>query len=350
MEEQESIMKVGYIAPMSIATVNGGVRTQALFTINHCSKLGIDPVFISPWDDLNEQKLDLIHVFGASVENSGIMTQVRNLKIPLVLSPVFFSNRSATVIKRAIKVEKMSTVIGSGIRSDFSIKADLCRQADLNLPNTQAEAELIENGFSVHRDKIQVVPNGVETRFKGGTPDLFFNKFGLKDFILFVGQASSPRKNVQKLLKIASEINKPVVIIGSFSNNAYGQECISLGEKAKNVTLIDTIDHEDELLASAYAACEVFVLPSYYETPGIAAMEAALTGSKIVVTKYGGTKDYFGDFAEYLDPQSESSLLKAIQKALNQKPSDQLKEHILSNYSWEKVAELTVQQYKKVLV
>jgi len=43
------------------------------------------------------------------------------------------------------------------------------------------------------------------------------------------------------------------------------------------------------MLASAYAACDVFVLPSMFETPGIAALEAGLAGAKIVITKYGGT-------------------------------------------------------------
>ncbi len=35
------------------------------------------------------------------------------------------------------------------------------------------------------------------------------------------------------------------------------------------------LDHDDPLLASAYAAARVFALPSWFETPGLAALEAA---------------------------------------------------------------------------
>ena len=38
------------------------------------------------------------------------------------------------------------------------------------------------------------------------------------------------------------------------------------------------LDHHDPLLASAYAAARVFALPSWFETPGLAALEAALAG------------------------------------------------------------------------
>ncbi len=342
-------MKVGYVAPMSISAVNGGVRTQALFTLKHCQMLGVEPILISPWEDLKEQKPDLIHVFGSSIENSGIIPQIKDLGIPLLLSPIFFSNRSAKVIKRALKVEKMSAVLGSGIRSDFSIKAELCMQADLILPNTQAEAGLIEAGFSVSGNKIQVVPNGVESRFAKAEPNLFTDTYALEDFVLFVGQASAPRKNVQKLLNIASKIQKPVVIIGSFGEDEYSRSCLKIADESSNVTLISTLEHENELLASAYAACKVFVLPSYYETPGIAAMEAALAGAEIVITQHGGTKDYFADFAEYINPDSEESLLKGINNALQKNSLDSLKEHILSNFTWEEVAELTIGQYKKMI-
>ena len=39
-------------------------------------------------------------------------------------------------------------------------------------------------------------------------------------------------------------------------------------------------DHDDPLLASAYAAARVFALPSWFETPGLAALEAALAGRR----------------------------------------------------------------------
>ncbi|MEQ8525502.1 glycosyltransferase family 4 protein [Gracilimonas sp.] len=341
-------MKVGYVAPMSIAAVSGGLRTQALQTTQHISFFGIEPYLISPWDDIKTLDLDLVHVFGASIENVGIVEQVKALGIPLFLSPIFFSNRNAAFIRRALKIEKLSSIFGSGIRSDFSVKSKLCSKADLNLPNTSAEANLIQQGFSISADKIETIPNGVEKRFSNATPDLFLEKYGIKDFVLFAGQAAARRKNVIKLLEIADQIEAKVVIIGSFNQDKYGQKCLSLAQKAGNVTLVETLNHESELLTSAYAASKVFVLPSQFETPGIAAMEAALTGSHIVITERGGTKDYFEGFAEFINPDSSKSLSTGLNNALKKEKSEELKNHILTNFTWERVAELTAEQYKRL--
>lgn len=350
MEEQDSLMKVGIIAPMSIAAVNGGLRTQVNFTALHLRNFGVEPVFLSPFKELKKLDLNLVHVFGSSIENSGIMSQLNQLNIPVVLSPVFYSNRSSSSIAKAIKIERLLSKFGNGIRSDFGIKAQICNRADLILPNTKKEADLVKEGFSISNNKIKVVPNGVEERFAKADPDLFHQKYGLKDFVCFAGQAGAPRKNVELLLKAAPNIKAPLVIIGSFSDNEYGSRCQQIAGKLDSVTLIDSLDHNSDLLASAYAACKVFVLPSQYETPGIAAMEAALAGSNIVITEKGGTKEYFLDYAQYIQPGSKSSLIQGINQSLTKGSSDELKDHVLTNYTWDKVAELTYNQYKRVLL
>ncbi|MEX0720665.1 MAG: glycosyltransferase family 4 protein [Balneolaceae bacterium] len=342
-------MRVGYVAPASIAAVNGGIRVQALNTIEQIKALGVEPVLLSPWQKLEEQNIDLIHIFGATVENVGISDQLKGLKIPTVLSPVFYSNHGSSFIKNALRLEKLSSVLGTGIRSDFSVKAQLCGQSNMILPNTSEEARLIEDGFLIPQNKIHVVPNGVEERFADADPALFSEKYKLKDFVLFVGQAGAPRKNVMNLLKAAEEIEAPVVIIGSFYKDNYGLRCKQLALKNDHVHLIESIEHNSEMLSSAYAASKVFVLPSRYETPGIAALEAALAGANIVITKNGGTKDYFTSHAVYIDPDSLSSLSEGINKSLKKEKDDLLKQHILTNYTWNKVAQQTVAHYKTLV-
>jgi glycosyltransferase involved in cell wall biosynthesis len=103
------------------------------------------------------------------------------------------------------------------------------------------------------------------------------------------------------------------------------------------------------LLASAYSACDVFVLPSQYETPGISALEAALAGAKIVITPFGGTRDYFGNNAVYVDPTSVEDIAKGIQTALGKGKDAELREHIRKEFTWNKVGEKTKQAYEHVL-
>ena len=337
-------MKVGVIAPLAIAAVNGGVRTQVMQTTSHLQNLGVEIQFISTWDRSIE--VDLVHVFGAGPDTLGIIKSVKALGIKTVLSPVFFSTRSASTIALSLKIEKLLSIFGSGIRSDFGIKAEACQLVDLVLPNTSEEADLIVKGFGVPASKIQVVPNGVESRFAEASPRLFVEEYGLKDFVLFTGQAGAPRKNVLKLLEAAPEIDAQIVIIGSLYEDEYGKKCRQLAEVSGNVTFIETLEHDSELLASAYAACRAFVLPSLYETPGIAAMEAALAGTTIAITLHGGTKEYFGKEAEYLDPQSSISIARAVNNSIKRPISEGLKKHILENYTWEKVAARTLEMYQ----
>ena len=338
-------MKVGLIAPLSIAAVNGGVRTQALQTAKHLKKLGVEIEFISPWQE--SLQVDLAHVFVAGPDTLGILRRCNEQGIKTVLSPVFFSNRSAATISKALKAEKLFEYIGSGIRSDFGIKAEACQTADAIFPNTWAEAKLIEKAFEIDPRKITVIPNGVEPRFSSANLDLFIDEYGLKDFVLFVGQAGAVRKNVIKLLEAAPKIDAPIVIIGSLYNDKYGTQCKVLAQQAESVTLIETLHHGSKLLTSAFAACHTFVLPSQFETPGIAAMEAALAGANIAITERGGTKDYFGNLAEYLSPDSSDSVAKAINTSLHKPKTLDLKEHILKNFRWDIVAKRTLELYLK---
>ncbi|MFB0510011.1 MAG: glycosyltransferase, partial [bacterium] len=105
-----------------------------------------------------------------------------------------------------------------------------------------------------------------------------------------------------------------------------------------------------EMLASAYAACDVFVLPSFYETPGLAALEAGLAGAKIVITKYGGTDEYFGDYAEYIDPKKVQSIYQGLVRALAKKKDRILAEHIRTNFLWEKSAKKLIEIYTTINV
>ena len=343
-------MKVGFIAPQSIAAVNGGVRTQALMTAKHLQELEVDVQFISSWTDLSNSDIDIFHVFVSSQENIGIVSRLYEQGKKIVLSPVLYSNRSVSNIKKLLKVEQTLAKLSRGIRSDFAIKQEICSKADLLLPNTSDESFMVKEAFGISEEKIYVIPNGVEKRFKDSDSTLFEHTKSLKDFVLFAGQASAPRKNVFKLLRAFQNIDSDLVIIGDFSNSEYSKKCLDVASQNKRVHLLPTMPHDSDLLASAYAACKVFILPSQFETPGISAMEAALAGSNIAITEVGGTRDYFEGFAEFISPHSTASIRNGIVKALKKTKTESLKNHILENYTWDKIAEQTLNQYKKVMV
>lgn len=342
-------MRIGFMVPLDLAFVNGGIKTQASQTINHLKKLGVEATLINPWEMINEHELDLVHVFHAGIQTLEGVKKCSEMGLKIVLSPVFFTRHSPSVIKRSMNVEKMFRNIAKGIRTDYSVKAEVCELADFIAPNTQAEAKLIRDGFGISESKISVIPNGVESRFAEAAPDTFHNIYSERDFILFAGQAGAPRKGLITLLKAASNLDQDLVIIGDLYDDEYGRTCKNIIENNGRYHHLPNLPHDSPLLASAYAASKVFVLPSLYETPGIAALEAALTGSEIVITEVGGTKEYFGDHAFYVKPYSTDSLQKALHLALKKVKGSDLKNHILQNYTWDRVAMATIEAYKKVL-
>jgi glycosyltransferase involved in cell wall biosynthesis len=91
------------------------------------------------------------------------------------------------------------------------------------------------------------------------------------------------------------------------------------------------------------------VLPSLYETPGLSALEAALAGAKVVITERGGTMEYFGNMAEYVNPGSVKSIRKAIRRSISKEENKRLREHIRKNFLWEKIAQKLYETYLEVV-
>jgi glycosyltransferase involved in cell wall biosynthesis len=203
--------------------------------------------------------------------------------------------------------------------------------------------------MGVPEEKIRIVPNGVEKRFAKGKPGLFAKTFGMDRFILNVGHIGPERKNVLRLIQALETINHPALIIGRIENTRDGRRCLDLAKQNPRIRILEHIDHDSDLLASAYAACDTFVLPSFFETPGIAALEAGLAGAKIVITPYGGTKEYFGEDAEYVNPYSVKSIRTGIEKSLGKHRDSRLRDRMKKEYLWSNIAVQLRSVYEAVL-
>jgi len=239
--------------------------------------------------------------------------------------------------------------VGRGIWTHYGMASDICGWAGQVLPNTTDEAKLVIKGLGIASDKVQVVPNGVGERYYHADPELFGKTYGLEKFILSVGFIGMERKNHLRYFRALREVDLPVVIIGSVWKGPYAEKCMKAAEEIKDLTILDPLPPSSDLLASAYAACDLFVLPSLYETPGIAALEAALAGAKIVITPHGGTRDYFRDLVEYVNPYSVTSINNGITRALESERGSQLRELVHSEYTWRRVAEKTLDAYGQIV-
>jgi glycosyltransferase involved in cell wall biosynthesis len=341
-----TVFLAGYQAS---SILRGGATIQLINTHKYLGDFGIQARLFDPWARFRPEECDLFHLFASDLGMYHLGREIHTLRIPIALSPITYSLHSRRFIRMALGASRLLQRAGYGVWTDYAITSDLCNWSRLILPNTRDEAGLIIEGYGVSKDKVTVIPNGVDERFANADPTLFKKTYGIDRFILNVGHTGHVRKNVLALIKALARIDHPAVIIGRIVRTPYGEACLREAEKNKNILLIDSLDHDSDMLASAYAACDVFAMPSLFETPGIAALEAALAGAKVVITPHGGTKDYFESLAEYVDPRSVDSIRDGIVHALQKKQDDRLREHIRKEFLWPRVAEKTAAAYRTII-
>lgn len=342
-------MNVCLATYQSVMLLKGGPRTQILQTKRALEGLGVGVTLFESWQELDTRKIDLVHLFGANIGTFHLAREIHRIGIPMVVSPIFFTRRPAALVRVVVGVNSLISKLINGAWTDYGIVAEICSMARAVLPNTSAEAALVRSGLMVPPAKIRLVPNGVEERFARADASLFRKEYHLEKFVLNVGHIGPARKNVLRLIMALSTLEVPAVIIGRIEQNEYARMCLAEAKKNPRILLIDSLPNDSAMLASAYAACDVFVLPSLYETPGIAALEAGLAGAKVVITKEGGTRDYFKSFAEYVDPSSVGAIRRGIITALAKEKSTELATMIRKEFLWERVAEETKRSYEAVL-
>jgi len=342
-------MNVTLACYSAVSILRGGPLTQITRTAEYLRRLGIDAVLFDPWKPFDGKGTDLVHLFGANIGTYHLARELAALRVPLVVSPIVYSNHSASFVRAGLAASRLLQHAGRGLWSDYAICAEICQWADRLLPNTRDEGELLMKGYGIGPGKITVVPNGVDAAFEEGDPSLFRKTYGLDTFILNVGHIGHERKNVLRLIRALATVDRPAAIIGRIIPGPYGEACLREAAHHPHIRLIDGLEPGSAMLASAYAACEVFVLPSLFETPGIAALEAGLAGAKVVITDRGGTREYFGDLAEYVDPGSVESIRAGIVRGLARERTGRLREHIRTHYLWDAVARRTADAYATVL-
>jgi len=210
-------------------------------------------------------------------------------------------------------------------------------------PNGATEARTLRREYNVSSN-IAEIKLGYELGVQGNA-ERFFQKYGVKDFILCVGRFET-RKNQLMLLKALEDEDVTVVLAGGgFTYQPpYATAVEQFKRKGKTIILPKLTDQD---LADAYAAAKVHVLPSWYELPGLVSLEAAFYGCNVVATRCGTAADYLGEHAYYCDPGDDDSIRSAVLAALYAPVNPNLKEKVMT-YSWKEMADKTFDSYRTV--
>lgn len=344
------------VAPITIRTVGrfdacaapGGGEIQLAQTTAALAVAGCDARPWRPWEDASFGDVKVMHFFGSRPEFLPLVEAARRRGTHVALSTIaWFDWRNSWREPRGLLTRGAATAryaLRAALPQLPTWRRRLYAAADVLLPNSQAEAEQLIRLFQVPAAKIRIVPNGFEERFAAADGRAFTSRFGLTDFVLSVGRIE-PRKNQLALIRALRDSGRTLVILGDVvpGHETYAERCRR--EANGDVHFLPALRHDDPLLASAYAACRCLALVGWYETPGLAALEAAATGTPLVVPQGGCAVEYFGPHAEYVPPDDLKRIRATVEAACAKPRSRELAELVTDSFTWKQVAAATRAAY-----
>jgi D-inositol-3-phosphate glycosyltransferase len=183
---------------------------------------------------------------------------------------------------------------------DERIQAEerIAQGADRIVAAGRDEKELLVRLYGARPENIAVVPCGVNLDlFQPVAKGDARKELGLRDdqrILLFVGRIE-PLKGIDILLGAAAQLEAEhdfsVFVIGG-DNTAREGEMAHLRDLARRlgiaerVRFLGAVDHER--LPLFYSAADVCVVPSFYESFGLVALEAMACGTPVVASRVGG--------------------------------------------------------------
>lgn len=329
----------------------GGGETQLLAMARALPSVGVNACLWRPWEH-RLADADCLHLFGTLREHLELVAAARRARVPVALSTIAWYDLASLWHEPRPLPRRLAAcgkfLARAALPGLASWRRALYHAVDLLLPNSHAEAEQLTRYFGVPPERIHVVPNGAEPRFAAAGPQGFASLVGMRGFVLYVGRIE-PRKNQLGFLNAMRSTNVPIVVLGDAvpGHERYLARCRKAARE--NVRFVDRISHDNPLLASAYAACGCLALASWYETPGLVALEAGMSGVPLVLPERGAAREYFGGWAEYVNPADHRGIRAKVLLALGRGRSSALAGLVRRRYSWQAAAEATREAYEKVL-
>ena len=351
-------MKVLFYIRDNHTEVKGGDLVQLESTAAGLRRLGVE-VELSSDSKADLSPYDIIHIFNSPRfdECLAFLANAKSQQKPVAVSTIFWSKDELGVgVADSSKVRLAKKIFGikasivlwrllKGISrlkagSNYRLEKELFSGATMLLPNSEGEMREI---FKVYKlmQPYHAVRNAIETTTFSQVPSL-----KREDFVLSVGRIES-RKNTLALIEAGKAAKAHLVFIGQVERgNPYNEVCLKKITDY-NFEYLGAMQPQD--IAAYYYKARVHAMASWYETPGLATMEAACGGATIMSTNRGSTKEYFGELAYYCDPFSTDSIIEALTQAIAEEPRLSLRNKIMEEYTWDLAAQDTLNAYREIL-
>lgn len=320
----------------------------------------LKPEDVAGWNPTNDKftKVTCPHKEFSFGEQFGFAQQIKSLKPDLVhftfaQQPAFYKGKTATTIHdlttlRFTNPDK-SPLIFKFKQKVYAwlIKKAAHRSIAVITPSEFVKQDLA-NYAGINPDKITVTYEAADPIKDPAEPIATLTD---KQFIMYIGRPT-PHKNLDRLIEAFENLRAQhpdllLVLAGKKDANYRRIEA----RDYKNVVFTDFVSEGQ--LRWLYENCSAYVFPSLSEGFGLPGLEAMVHGAPVVSSNATCLPEIYGDAAHYFDPTDVQAISDAINEVLTdknlsdslvQKGHDQVKK-----YSWKRMAEQTLQVYKKAL-
>lgn len=337
-------MRVLFICRSNIGLSKGGLQGQIYRTAEGLKHRGVEVLFFDAWkNQINE--VDVVHCWSSDPNMAYHVYEAKKNGIPIVISPVFM--RFIEPLWRVTLEYRLATMI-KGVFTPQGIMYGMVRACNKIIALNEEEKNVLQRVFKLTPEKTKIVPNGIDKKFANGDPRLFKNKYGIDDFVLQVGYIEA-RKNALTTIKAMKDLPYKLVLVGGseMRDEKYVKLCKK--EAGGNVIFTGHIDYNDPLMASAYAAAKVFVLPSFSEVMPLVVYEAAQAGCKLVLSNTYPIARLIRSNVLFASPNSPDQFKKQISEAMSSPPDMELLKKARSMPTWQDISDTIIEVYEDLI-
>jgi glycosyltransferase involved in cell wall biosynthesis len=212
----------------------------------------------------------------------------------------------------------------------------------------------LEQKYNIHS---KVIYNGVDTKkFHPFNKQIQKKKLGMnyKPLILFVERIyklKDPYTMLKAIDLISKRISKAhflLITYGDIERKFY-VTIKKLGLKNK-ITIMHNVPYNK--INQYYAAADVYILTSFYESFSFTTLEAMATGTPVIIPRIGALRELWSNVALFFEPGDPVELSNSVTKILSDKClyNQKVRKCIerSRNFSWKKISKLYFKLYSSV--
>lgn len=364
-------LRVLMVHRKGIFATEGGEQDQVHKTAKALEDIGLK-VTLTDAIPANSSDYDIVHFFGLDASQSEEIIKAKGM--PKIMTPVFWDRAQNFILDseyemwprpehklfdtlllklscmsgwRDLRVARICKSLAYSQRQLYGQFQNVIDLIDMFLPNSEAEAAAVSTFYVIEEYKYRVVPNAINIQELGAISDFAERSLPKDTPIVCCSGCIDRRKNQYSLIKALLDVDVPLVFMGGIRDRRHYQAIRRIAGRRKGTMFLGHLSPAD--LHSVYSASRVHALPSLFDTPGIANLEAVAHECVNVGTQIGGLREYLGDYSLYANPFSVEHIKQQVVKALELQKNKEGAELVKSKYTYAHVAEATRAAYIDVL-